>query len=346
VAPEIFEPAPGEIKFDQPLPPVPEDAGEEETQVTTTEASAEATPAAPQPALPKQGQYVVPNPPGQEPVQTEDTPAPAADADPGQAAAAPATDGTLPVDVLIEAGRAGLSAEDIQALHTADAIRAAIRIKGGGAAAPSPAAPGAPSTAKGQAAPVVPPELKPWEFEVPKELEDPEYFDPKVSAFLKGLTAKVKERDDAFRAHIGQLQSRPTGEAVDRTSEMMFDMTLNNKLAEDTYKPYAEKLGIGWQAELSPEEFANRQRVATVAQELYARQQSQGRTPKLGDITMQAAGIVFPEIASKLGQRTVAAKLAARPKVGRPGGGVADTRDPRQQAIDDIREAQRAMGAR
>jgi len=339
----MFQPDPGEVDYSGPDVPPADSASEDTAQVTTQEASAGQTPAAPE--IPDNRPVTVPYPPGEEPPeQTQDTAAPAADADTG---AAPA-DAGVPIDVLVAAGQAGLTAEDVQALGSADAIKAAIRIKGGGQVAPTTATPAGKPEAQDKTAPVAPPELKPWELDLPKEFEDADRFDPKVVEFLRNLTAGVKARDEAYRARVDYLEKRqPQGESAtaDRTSEMMFDMTLNQKLAEEAFKPYVEKLGIGWQAELSEEEFANRQKVAVVASELITRQQSQGRRPKLGEIAMQAAGIVFPEIASKLGQKAIASKIAARPKVGKPGG-VADSRNPRQQAIDDIREIQRSIGVR
>uniref|UniRef100_A0A6M3KDK1 Uncharacterized protein n=1 Tax=viral metagenome TaxID=1070528 RepID=A0A6M3KDK1_9ZZZZ len=348
MAPELFQPDPSEIVNEFATVPPAADAGEE-AQETTTEAPAG------QPAAPaKEGARVPPPsgaapqtitvPPGEEPpVQTEDTSPAAADADTGATAADKGTE-ALPFDVLIEAGKAGLSTEDVAALRTPDAIRAAIRIKGGGApaATTTTAEPTAPSTAS---EPATLPELKPWELEVPKELEDPEMFDPKVSAYLKKLTEEVKTRDAIYRAHLGATGSRQTTpEVVDHSGEMMFDMTLNAALAKEQYAPYVEKLGVGWQFELSPEQYENRKELNSVAQGLLARQLSDGRRPKAEAVIMQAAGIVFPEIANKLGQKALLSKVAARPKVGRPGGGIADNRSPDQRALDILAEAKRAAG--
>lgn len=354
MAPEIFQPGlDGAVKlegFTQSLPAA-EPAAEDSAQEVATEAPAGQEPAAPEPQgapapdRARVGQQIIAEPPGEAPALTppQDTPADTADAATG---VAPAETGQgLPYDVLVAAGAAGLSADHVKALGTAEAIRAAIEIKTGGkAATTAPAATEGTETAEAPALP----ELKPWEFKVPEELRDAEAYDPKVVKFLDEMAAYSKSRDDAYRAHIAALSNRTqTGNGdAQRYSEMMFDMTLNGKLGEETYKPYADKLGVGWQVELSGEQFENRQRVAETAGQLYERQRAQGKTPKLADVIMQAAGIVFPEIASKLGQKAIASRIAARPKVGRPGGGVADTRDPRQRAIDDIAEAQRAAGIR
>jgi len=336
----MFKPADGEVRDSFPTVETPAEPAPEATETPAAPAEAPAAPAVP--AAPVFG-GVIPRPPGTEAPAAEPAPSTPADVSPG---ADKGTEG-LPFDVLIEAGRAGLSAEDVGALQTAEAIRAAIRIKGGIQASTTAATTATSTATAKEPAPAAPalPELKPWDVELPKEFEDAEQFDPKTTAFLKNLVAQVKGRDDAYRAHLSHLATRqPTPEGVDHTAEMMFDMTLNNQLARDDYKPYAERLGIGWQMELSKEEFANRQKVAGVAQELYARQQAQGHSPKLESVIMQAAGIVFPEIASKLGQKAIASKIAARPKIGRPGGGVADNRNSFQRATEAIRDAKRAAG--
>jgi len=238
------------------------------------------------------------------------------EAKPAEAAAEPEI--AVSPAVLLAAGKAGLTVEEIAELGSDAAVTRAIAFaERQTAAVRPPAKEKAPEAASPDEEW---PELAPLKIELPKALTDDEDLNPVIKEALGQLAQTVQQRDEVYRAELARLRQSATAPAPDPTSDPIRDMRLDMEFNAFVGKNdgWGEKLGNGFYDELSEAEQKARQDVANIAAGLAERQRDQGRRPRLGELIAQAAAIVFPEKQKQATKATLVKTAQSRTKVRQP----------------------------
>jgi len=241
-------------------------------------------------------------------------------------------------EVLLEAAQAGIPPEVIQRWGSDDAVRAGIDLmkRAGGVKKGSEEDRGD----SNQETPELPPE---WDYELPAELMSDDY-DEGIKGAFTGINEAMKKHDAALREILKKSQAnQSTGSEEDNQMNMAFDMTINALLSDDTYKQFADDLGNGFWFELPDEQHGARSKVVVTAEQLIARQQAAGKTPRLADVVKQAVGIVYPDRINKQKITQTLKAVKGRKKIGKPSGKSKSNENlpPKSQAAEDIRAWQK-----